>query len=213
MVAGACHGPTQLLVVVDSDLGDELEVVSVHASADASGSAQDFEISSTGLPFSFGIAPTSEQLREVSVSVTGQSRGSVITSYRAITRFVPGRTVVLEVPLARACVTEPSCDSLGQRCFFGECLELNIDPDTLPDSVDEPLASLFGAPTDLPDAGPGALPDACVAERSCVDPRNPCMRGLTLCEPAGERCELTVTLPEGVPCGEGRVCDGAGTCQ
>ena len=211
LVFCACDGPTQLLVVVDSDLGDRLVSVEASASSDALLSSQRFEIASTGLPFSFGVARTDERIRDVQITVTGFSDDDALVTYTMETSFEEGRNIRVDVPLARACQTEPSCTELGQRCEFGTCLDVRIEPASLPDATGD-TPGLFDGATQLPDAGGfDAMPD-CVTGNECSAPTNPCMTGLLECDGDGPRCVITETLPEGAPCGEGRSCNGMGIC-
>lgn len=206
-----CDGPTQLLVIVDSDVGDALAVVEVAASSEgALATTRRFELATTGLPFSFGVVPARDA-GAVHLHAVGLARdGAPLLSHTVETEFVRGHTLRLELPLARACLTEPGCAERDLRCVYGACVERHVDPATLAEGDGAP-EGLFDGATALPDAGPGPVIDAgCGAP--CHDPASPCRIGRTRCEPDALRCELTETLPEGAPCGDGRACDAAGRC-
>lgn len=207
-----CDASTQLLVIVDSDLGSELATVQVTASTEgALGSGRTFDVTETGLPFSFGVVSESDVEREVRIHVVGLMQdGTPILAHSVATRFLPGRTLRLEVPLARACVTEPSCEEMDLRCDYGDCIDPVVDPETLPEGNGAPTP-LFDGPAPLPDAGV-SVDGGCEADAPCTDETNPCRVGVTRCDGASPSCEITETLPEGADCGEGRTCDGTGQC-
>jgi len=206
---------------VDSDLGADLTGVDVAASVNGSASASHhFEVAETGTPFSFVVAPGDDAHAnaEVAVYVRAVGDGDVgRVQYRVRTRFLEGRSLRLDAPLTRRCIREPLCNDLGMRCWVGECLPEEVDPQSLPSASGdergpiEALASDAGPP---PDAGP--LPDGaagCLDGAECVDPMNPCRVGTMTCDgDDGPRCEIERTLEEGADCGGGRVCDGAGMC-
>lgn len=210
LALAGCDAPTQLLVIVDSDLGDALAVVEVAASSEgALATTRRFELASTGLPFSFGVVPAGDaggvQLHAVGLAADG----APLLSHSVETEFVRGRTLRLELPLARACLEEP-CPADHLRCVYGTCVDRRVDPATLAQGDGAP-EGLFDGATALPDAGPGPAIDAgCGAP--CHDPASPCRVGQTRCEPDALRCELTETLPEGASCGDGRACDATGRC-
>lgn len=209
LALSACDA-TQLVVIVDSDLA-ELDEVEVAVSMPTGLAAtRRFEVASTGLPFSFGVAPGSGQAGEVELSAMAlDANGHSLTAYHVRTRFLEGRTLRLEVPLARACIQEPGCaDDAARRCVHGACLDEEVDPASLAEG-DGPPAPLFEG-REPPDAG-APPPDAgCAQDAPCLDPTNPCRLGVTRCAP--ERCELDTTLAPGTPCGDGRVCDAEGRC-
>lgn len=212
LVLAGCEPSTQLLVIVDSDLGSELAAVHVSASAEGTITAnRRFEIATTGLPFSFGVAPEGAEEQSVGLRISGLAQdGTELVSHAVETRFLPGRTLRLEVPLAQACLLE-HCAESELRCVYGACADRFVDPTTLAEGSAAP-EGLFDGSTERPDAG-ALVPDAgCEAAAPCVDPLNPCRVGAMLCDGDAPVCEILETLPEGAECGEGRLCDGAGRC-
>lgn len=217
LLAG-CTTPTQLVVVVDSDyeVGAEIDAVEVFVSSTRGRDEHRFELAQTGLPFSFGVLPAEGDTEPVVVTVTGMLGGESVARHEVHTRFLPGRRLQLEVPLARACTDvelETTCGDTGRRCLHGACVPVEVDPETLADADGEPR-SLFegvtppdagvpaadaGAPDE--DAGPPCEPGAeCYAG-------TPCTVGRWTCAGGERRCEMVMTCEElGATCGEGGRC-------
>lgn len=207
----ACDGPTQLLVIVDSDLGGPLAFVDVSASSGLLSTGRRFDVAATGLPFSFAVVPADEAVEEVSIRAAAMdAEGATLVAYDVQTRFVQGQTLRVEIPLARACRVEPSCADHGMRCVHGVCEERFVDPGSLPRGGGAP-SSLFDGTDPLPDAGPEPMTDGgCGAP--CADPESPCRIGVVQCDVDAPGCAITETLPAGADCGDGRVCDAEGQC-
>jgi len=221
IAVGACSEPTQLVVVVDSDLGDALTAVAVEASVNGGAAASHrFEVAETGIPFSFVVAPGDDDDANapVAVRVTAVGEGDASgIRYHVRTRFLEGRSLRLDAPLSRRCLMEPPCHDLGMRCWVGECLPEEVEPASLPDASGDArdpidaLASDAGPPLD---AGPPPDGGGCAEGAECRDPMNPCRVGAMVCDgDEGPDCEIQRTLDEGADCGEGRTCDGAGMCR
>ncbi len=208
----ACSPPTQLLVVVDTDLEPGVEVEAIDVAVSSNGgwtSRSSFSMESTELPFSLGVqAVRPDERVHVSARAIAPS-GELAVSYDVDVGFVPGEVRVLEIPLARACVDELSCDDEGMTCLRGSCVPSSIDPSSLPGrSGDEPQP-LFDGPRVAPDAGEADAGASCVAGEPC-ETGNPCEIGERACDPP--RCQVSATLAAGTDCGEGRVCDVEGRC-
>ena len=215
-----CDPATQLLVVVDSDLeaGTELSVVEITVGSGVGlVTTHAFDLNTTGLPFTFGVRPARDADEGVHLSAAGRNaEGEFVVGRSAQTNFLSGRTLRLDLPLARACVNiELDCEA-GMTCGGGECVgsvlqaaELtDIDPDTAP-------PQLFDRPSPTTDAGhdAGDEEDAgppCVEDAPC-DTGNPCQPGRMRCEGA-PLCEPGEPLSVGTDCGSGRVCLAGGTC-
>jgi hypothetical protein len=206
LFAAGCGDATGLVVFVDSDLEPVTELFAVEASAsvEVGAAVRRFEIAEAGLPFSFGIeAPPGRHAADVSIHLLGLDPSQLsVVRLTMMTRFVPGRTLILPAPLARACQSEP-CEGTELTCRGGECVERFVDPSTLSSRAPD---RLFDGPS-LPDAGTDAA--VCVDGEEC-DSGNPCRPGMRRCEP--ETCEPGPAMAEGSDCGDGRVCDAAGRC-
>lgn len=227
-VLGCGDGPpTELLVVVDSDLlpGVELAMVEVATFTLADPdhqSAHSFAIRPSGdtegetFPFSLSVIPKADMdlSLPVRVDVTGFGPGgSPIVRYAVNTRFRSGLSLRVPAPLARACAYEEACTDADATCSDGVCVAFDVDEATL-ESVrpGRELTPLFDGPTrpedaGLPDGGPDA--DVCAAGAPCEGVGR-CEVGELSCDPM--ECVVTGTLPEGTDCGSGRVCDTEGRC-
>ncbi len=122
------------------------------------------------------------------------------------------------------CDDETICGQ-GGVCFGGDCMlrgPLIDDGDTCTQDICHPEIGVVehvpadpGSPCDNQDACDGVA-DVCDADGACVgteeielpEPSGPCMA--SVCDPRAGVQE--VPAPEGVPCGQGAICDGAGTC-
>ncbi|MCC6876412.1 MAG: hypothetical protein IT378_19050 [Sandaracinaceae bacterium] len=205
LVAG-CTSPTQLVVVVDSDLEPGREIVFVDAAVSGR-TTHRFEVATTPLPFSFGVTPASREDEEVSVRVVARdARERVLSSFGARTRFVPGRALRLDAPLARACL-ESTCSDLGLVCVRGECRSELVDPASLEPAPSGEPAPLFDGSRLAPDGGTDDA-GACIEGAPC-DSGNPCQPGVVRC---GVGCEPGSMLPVGASCGNGRTCTPEGLC-
>lgn len=218
-LAAGCTTPTQLVVVVDSDyaVGTEIDTVDVVISSAMGRDEHRFALAETGLPFSFGVLPVVGDSEPVVITVSGMLSGESVTRHEVHTRFLPGRRLQLDVPLARAChddlEQESTCSDSGQRCLYGACVPAEVDPETLADATGE-LPDLFDGttPSDAggpADAGPPPPADSgppCVAGEQCY-PGVPCAVGRWTCVEGERRCEMVMTCEElGATCGEGGRC-------
>jgi len=169
----ACtEDPTQLLVVVDSDMSVPQDLVQVQAtvrsengrllaSSDFALVANRSEESRTrfSLPLSFGVlAPTETRTERVMVDVsalgtstTGQP--SVLFTRQALTGFVEGKSLLLPMYLASQCQTL-QCDA-GQTCTEKGCVSERVDETRLREATgaDDDLSIGPSRPVESADAG------------------------------------------------------------
>ena len=214
-LSGGCSEATQLVVVIDSDLivGTELVAVRAGASTEAAFSAgQEFDVVEVGLPFSFGVTPAYGADDEVVVTATGVGpSGTGIVSRQAVTSFVEGRAVLLELPLTRDCAFQ-EIDCGEDTCDGGGCVDAHLDPTALPET--DPAADptpIFDGPSPPRDAG---RPDGglgCVQDAPC-DTGDPCVPGAMSCDTDLPECRPGEPLAPGTACGEGRSCHEEGEC-
>lgn len=217
LLAGGCQEATQLVVVVDSDLEPGVEIVAVEVSVFAGGNdARRFDLQAAPLPFSFGVVPStagaSGPVRVVATAIG--PAGERLCSLTRDTRFVPGQTLRLEMPLARACTSghlRIECED-ETTCSDGECVASEVDPESLPRGPGaDPPTRLFEGPSTPVDAGPPEEDAGICVDGEACDTGNPCEDGARSCG-VTPTCEVVATLPEGTSCGEGRACDGEGRC-
>jgi hypothetical protein len=214
-----CQQPTQLIVQVDSDLEPGVEIVAVDVTVGPDGefgASHSFELESTPLPFSFGVAPRNANDEAVRVAVAGiGADGDSLVRFVAVTRFVPGSVRLLNAPLSRACVgNELVCDEMEMICLDGACAPIEVPPEALHEtSPDAAPMRLFDGPRVAPDAGspPGADAGSCVPDAPCMT-GNPCELATMDCAAEIPSCTSHGLAPEGTECGEGRSCDAEGTC-
>jgi Tol biopolymer transport system component len=124
---GACtEDATQLVVRVDSDI-EELATVRAVVLDDqgAIASEHTFQIpAEVQIPFSFGVAP-SEGPPDQMVVIELES----VVNRRAVTRFVPNKTMLLPMYLAKSCIGI-TCEA-GQTCTELGCQSENVPVDDL----------------------------------------------------------------------------------
>ncbi|MFK7988017.1 MAG: hypothetical protein AB8I08_18500 [Sandaracinaceae bacterium] len=218
LVGLGCSTPAEIIVVVDSDLqpGEELSIVEVTVSAGtADAQTQRFDLAETELPFSLSAASRDGAAHAVRISVDGLDASEVaIVQQHAMLSFVPGRSIRLDIPLARSCsYVEDFCDTSTETCSQGACIPRERDSGALPDAPNGDPSRLFDGPSAPGDAGSDAGPDAgpaCVEDEPCSPPRS-CMTGEMRCG-AEPTCEVSGMMPAGTPCGSGRVCNAQGEC-
>jgi hypothetical protein len=226
--AAGCDEPaTQLVVVVDSDYRVPAELAAVTAEIlDGTGtpvSSQEFVLTAEAteaeatrftVPFSFAVVPVGgDASRRITVEVSGLAAlgGEPLVTRRAITGFLPERSLRLPMFLASACEGRPPC-SEGQTCTRSGCQSADVPPESLPVArPGEELRFDAGQPSD---AGPrdGALfdgdgADAAVVDSSVADGSVP---------DGGYTCPSTCPAGcSGLSCvdGESCVCDDSCNCR
>ena len=210
LLASACEGPTQLLVVVDSDIPG-LAGVRADASAPDVLDSATFDVETTGLPFSFGVDRGPAPTDELHLHLVGLGDGAQVER-TVSTRFLTGRVLRLEIELEPACVgIEPSCEESGLTCVGGVCVSQPIDPSTLPEGAPDitPEFRDAGPPGDAGTPSDGG--DDCVPSGPCEAPGNPCQTGQWHCDSDAPVCLITNVRTEGA-CGSGRTCTSEGSC-
>ncbi len=208
----ACTSPTtQLLVVVDSDLEVPRELATIVVSVEGADSALVLgDDEPLRVPLSFGVVPRdASETQRVDLSVVAlDADGRSLVTRRVVTSFVHGRTLLLPVPLARACLAV-ECGT-EETCEGGACVAALIDPATLASAdpaAPPPILIERGGPTDGGRPPPIDAP-MCRDGEPCSP--GPCREGMYSC--AMSACVVTARAPAGTDCGEGRTCDETGTC-
>lgn len=165
----SCVDPTQIVVVVDTDMAvpRELDAFRARVIGPEDDVALDeeypLEPGDSGPPVSlaasFGVRPRGGRAdRRVTVEVEALLDGEVLFGTKAITSYVEHRRLRLDMFLAARCIAERCAD--GQTCRRGGCEDERIDPDDLPDWGDAVPRQ------DVPDA---AAPDTGIAACERVD--------------------------------------------
>lgn len=188
-LAACSRQPTQLVVIVDSDLEVPATLSAVRAvvrdDAGAELLAHTFVLaaasgagSGTALPISFGLAPPGDDdARRVTLDLEALDAASnVLFTRRTITGFVSGKSLVLPIFLSGQC-RSLTCDG-GLTCTELGCAAPEIDPGTLCEDGADRCAGPSGPATDAgardalsPDAGDrldATGPDVAPGDR--VDP-------------------------------------------
>lgn len=211
---GGCGEPTQLIVVVDSDLEPGVEIATLEVVAQGEGALADravLDLAEVSLPTSLGVVPAARADEAVQVSVQAfDAAGVPVVGYLASTRFVPGQTRRLEIPLARVC-RQTECEPPAEVCRLGACVPAEVDPSTLPRGPgSDPPAPLFEGPRVAMDAG---VVDggACVPDAPCD--LGACAEGALRCDGETPVCERVATAPAGTPCEGGGTCNEVGRCE
>lgn len=206
-VAGCAAPPSQLVLVVDSDLQIPSELSAVRVTTQYDGvviSSVTFAVastaSSTGLPLSLGIVPlrgdVSRRVRIVAEALDGLGQPVVETS--AVIGFLPGRSLRLPMFLAHSCIAI-DCPAM-QTCTRSGCIDEAIDPEALLPGADAATAVDAGGSVDAGssvDVGGG---DAGRADTGAA-------LSCTACGAAGSVCEQACADGASCTCGGGCPCD------
>jgi len=150
------------MVVTDSDFAvpSELDMI-VFDVVGPAGQMESREVDPReGLPASLGLVHTGGPLGPVDVRVVGRV-GAAFVERAARLDFAPGRTVLLQMDLLRACETVVCV--AGMSCGGSGCAPIDVDVATLPDWEPTPVdAGMDGMDTgpvdtgaDSRDTGPG----------------------------------------------------------
>ncbi|MEZ4339570.1 MAG: hypothetical protein R3B82_23350 [Sandaracinaceae bacterium] len=207
LVLASCGtGPTQLIVVVDTDLAIPTALdrvrVSVTADADRMASQEQRLSSSAVLPLTVSAVPEDGSLGPIDVVAEGFLGSALVVSRRARVMLVQGEARVLRLHLVAGCV--------GVECSAEEsCGESGCAPIEIAD-----LPVWTGTPPRLLDAGRDGMDASVAGDAGPRDAGTP---------PDGARPDATVMLPDastdctvdgdcddGIPCTNDR-CTG-GVC-
>lgn len=133
---------TELVVVVNSDMAvpDEFDGFRVIVKGNDGDVATDRyffigkESGKVLLPADFGLIPKDgDASRHVNVEIFAQASGADLFSTRAITGFVEGKTLRLDMFLARRCLSEAKACKPNETCRTNGCEPAEIDPGSLPE--------------------------------------------------------------------------------
>jgi hypothetical protein len=213
-VSGGCSAEprTEVLVSVttDHEVPAELDTLAITVSGPTMEiqTARADLTSLADLPRTVGLVHEGGPLGPFEATIVGSlSSGEQVASRRVRFAFQKGRTLALEIHLARACATV-SCAG-DETCADGVCRSIDVGPDELvpwPVSDGGVDAGVVDSAADTTDVGPSdAVPDVmlptCDSFYSTQDGYEGCAEGAS-------ECEFHVTPPSGVTCAE--ICATAG---
>jgi hypothetical protein len=146
VAVAACTTPTQLIVVVDTDLPipSGLDDVSVTVTSPEMGTmASEHQplTSASGLPLTLAVVPSGDYLGPIDVRAEGSRGGSLVVAREARVTLVRGETRMLRLDLVASCV--------GVSCGRDQ----SCGPNGCDDLVVSELAPWPGSPPRLFDAG------------------------------------------------------------
>ncbi|MCB9596116.1 MAG: hypothetical protein H6719_25565 [Sandaracinaceae bacterium] len=225
-LAGGCvAGPTQLVVVVDSDLAipAELDRVRVTVMADDTRMASEEQAlgSASLLPLTVAAVPEDDSLGPIDVIAEGFVGSALVVSRRARVTLVRNETRMLRLDLVASCVgTDCGAD---RSCGENGCVDVVIDelppwPGTAPrlldaGGMDADVARDGGARDGGPrdGGGPidanrpdGSLPPTDASTTACMDDSE-CDDGI-LCTTDACMGGLCVSTPDDSVCDDGNGC-------
>jgi hypothetical protein len=122
----ACSGKvvplTQIVVLVDSDLSvpSELDALSIEVTGALDMPHATADLTQDRLPRSLGLVYSGGPLGPIRVTVHGLSGGKSIVQRLAIVSFQKDKTLLLRMPLQRACAAAMAC-SADMTCDAGSC--------------------------------------------------------------------------------------------
>ena len=136
-VLGSCSEsaePTELVVVVDSDLSvpgalDEIRVRAIGPDGEAQVATAVLGEGMPALPRTLVLNHVGGALGPFSVRVEGGSDGQSVVSREAEVSFLRGKSLVLPLHLVSACRGEQCPD--GESCGEDGCQDVSVDPDLL----------------------------------------------------------------------------------
>ena len=219
---GCGSDPTQLIVVVDSDLMVPLELDSVRVRVTGPmAEPTDIEQSLTGidapvLPLTLSLVPSGDALGPVEVSATGLVTGGEVISRTARTALVKGESRVLRLFLLRSCIGT-SCP-MDQSCGEEGCTSIDIPFAELPPwtgtppRIDSGMERMDGGPDGGRDGGPdsGPVDAGCTSDTQCAD--GVFCNGAETCVAGACAPGVPPTCDDGVDCTRDSCDEGAGDC-
>jgi hypothetical protein len=224
LLAAACHRPTELVVIVDSDLAvpEQMNAVSVTITG-PSGTpvVADHPLDQAGLaglPLTLGVSPSGDALGPVDVEVRGMLAGSSVVTRSARTTLIRGESLALYMFLARDCMGV-ICDA-DETCTENGCAPALIDAATLPPWTGSIASPDAGADASVSSDGGGGGGDGGDGGGDAGMPPPTCETGAN-CDDSVD-CTMDVCaddvcthLPDDALCtaGPDGVCDPINGCQ
>lgn len=142
-MAGCSPDPlTELVVVINSDMAspgefDGFRVVVTGNDAQVATDRSYFlgdRAGQVSLPADFGITPKNHDAsRRLTVEVFATLGGATLFSTRAVTGFVEGKSLRLDMFLAKRCLTEAAECQPNETCRVDGCVPEQVDPAGLPE--------------------------------------------------------------------------------
>ena len=147
----ACHSPTEIVLVVDTNLTKyDIDEVTITVAGSQPQPVIDLKLTvpnAPTFPLTLGLEPTGAS-GNVQVSVVGLFQSNPVVAQTADTTFVEGsqkmlRILLLDSCIATACPTTPTL----QTCNAGSCQPANISSNLLPSWTDAIPAPPLPSPT------------------------------------------------------------------
>ena len=147
----ACHGPTEIVLVVDTNLTKyDIDEVTITIAGSQPQPLVDVKLTlpnAPTFPLTLGLEPTGAS-GDVQVSVVGLFQGNPVVAQTADTTFVEGSQKMLRILLLDSCIATscPTTPTL-QTCNAGSCQPAAISSDSLPSWTDAIPAPPQPSPT------------------------------------------------------------------
>jgi len=188
LAAGCGGGATEIIVAVDSDLSvpDELDQLRIEVTSpegEMRGSIADLGPGQAPLPRTLGLVHEHGPLGPFTIRAVGLLDMGIVVEQRAVTSFLRGKRLLLEMELLEVCDGVP-CGGEA-TCIAGACGSAAIDPGTLP-PWDGPLVRSDGG--QRRDAGGADAGVMCGAGTADCDgrPDNGCETDITTRDHCGD---------------------------
>jgi hypothetical protein len=156
--ATQCSRLTEILVVVDSDLGsDRIDLIAIDIQGPSGGPIhREAALATISLPITLDVTPGSDDSAEITVTATASKAGVKVVASTVRASFVEGKSLELPVTLCAGCIGV-TC-AAGERCESGRCVAESLG--ALPSLGD--VSRLTCAPTsaDGGEGGPDGDADA-----------------------------------------------------
>jgi hypothetical protein len=228
VISSACQSPTQLVVLVDSDLEVPAELAAVQAivtdDAGEPAGAEFFDLGRYGVPMSFGVEGGDLSSERIRITIQGlTARDELLVERTAALEFIKGEKRLLPMFLARSCAGRTCGES--QTCTEDGCASIFVDVESLQeiepgDERTHPRPKTdSGADTGTMDTGadgggdtgsPDVGPDADSGQPDAIVPGD---AGLTTCTSNAECTGPSICVePNGFDCAGGNSCVCRSSC-
>jgi hypothetical protein len=222
-LAACAPQPTQLIVVVDTDIviPGALDQIDVEITSPTGATETERATMLSGrerLPLTVGVAPSGERLGPIDVVAIGRRSGAEVARRHHRVTLLRSETRVLALHLPSACASIECAP--GQTCGERGCTSVQIDASSLPAWTGSPPRFPSGdASIDLPrDAGDGGDAGGRLDASTDAPDTPPECDGPADCDD-GDRCtddacsaDGCVSTPNADTCDDGDFCNGVDTC-